>query len=242
MTIKEYNTVYLPKIEKAESFIYCINHALDKSDDNARMQMQVIGWDDETAKTINEALELLREKYLSKIKEPIKIRPVVHGFDLNTQWGFLNNQYPCCIQDAYSIVYSSVERAYLASKTTDAEKRLRIAKANTNKLAKALSDAYADIPSWEGTRDWSMYTNLLKKFKNPTLRQKLLDTGNAKLINTVKNCDNYWGKCTCKHCRHSQIEGQNKLGELLMKIRDEAREGKIDWSKVTNVEQYKLYI
>lgn len=236
MTVKEYNTVYLPKIEKAESFIYCINHALDKSDDNAKMQMRVIGWDDETAKTINEALELLRKKYQSEIKDAVKIRPIIYGFDFNTQWDFLNNQYPYCIQDAYGIVYSSVERAYLASRTTDAEKRLRIAKANTNKLAKALSDAYADMSNWEGTRDWSMYTKLLKKFKNPTLRQKLLDTGNAKLINTVKNCDNYWGQCTCKYCRQSQIKGINKLGELLMRIRDETREGKIDWSKVTNVE------
>lgn len=236
MTVKEYNTVYLPKIEKAESFIYCINHALDKSDDNTKMQMRVIGWDDETAKTINEALELLHKKYQSEIKDAVKIRPVIYGFDFNTQWDFLNNQYPYCIQDAYGIVYSSVERAYLASRTTDAEKRLRIAKANTNKLAKALSDAYADISNWEGTRDWSMYTKLLKKFKNPTLRQKLLDTGNAKLINTVKNCDNYWGQCTCKYCSQSQIKGINKLGELLMRIRYEAREGKIDWSKVTNVE------
>lgn len=236
MTVKEYNTVYLPKIEKAESFIYCINHALDKSDDNAKMQMRVIGWDDETAKTINEALELLHKKYQSEIKDAVKIRPVIYGFDFNTQWDFLNNQYPYCIQDAYGIVYSSVERAYLASRTTDAEKRLRIAKANTNKLAKALSDAYADISNWEGTRYWSMYTKLLKKFKNPTLRQKLLDTGNAKLINTVKNCDNYWGQCMCKYCRQSQINGTNRLGELLMRIRDEAREGKIDWSKVTNVE------
>lgn len=236
MTVKEYNIVHLPKIKKAESFIYCINHALDKSDDNARIQMQVIGWDDETAKTINEALKLLRKKYQSEIKDAVKIRPVIYGFDLNTQWDFLNNQYPYCIQDAYGIVYSSVERAYLASRTTDVEKRLRIAKAKSDKLAKRLSSVYADILSWEGTRDYSMYTKLLKKFKNPTLRQKLLDTGDAKLVNAVKNCDNYWGQCTCKYCRNFQIKGTNRLGELLMRIRDEAREGKIDWSKVTNVE------
>lgn len=29
--------------------------------------------------------------------------------------------------------------------------------------------------------------------------------------------DNYWGNCTCDKCKN--IEGQNKLGKILMKIR-----------------------
>lgn len=31
--------------------------------------------------------------------------------------------------------------------------------------------------------------------------------------------DNFWGNCTCVKCEN--IEGQNWLGKLLMKVRDE---------------------
>lgn len=48
MTIKEYNEIFYPKYNKANSFVRCMEHALQKSNDNARMQMRVIGWDDET--------------------------------------------------------------------------------------------------------------------------------------------------------------------------------------------------
>lgn len=43
MTIKEYNEIFYPQCNKALSFVNCMDHALQKSDDNARMQMQVKG-------------------------------------------------------------------------------------------------------------------------------------------------------------------------------------------------------
>lgn len=38
--------------------------------------------------------------------------------------------------------------------------------------------------------------------------------------NTTKDID--WGNCTCMNCIN--IEGQNVLGKLLMRVRDEIRE------------------
>ena len=60
MTVQDYNTKFLPICNKAESFIRCLNHALEKSDDNARMQLSVIGWDKETELFITDAIVRLR--------------------------------------------------------------------------------------------------------------------------------------------------------------------------------------
>lgn len=48
MTVKEFNEYFYPQYNKALSFVNGMEHALQKSDDNARMQMKVIGWDEDT--------------------------------------------------------------------------------------------------------------------------------------------------------------------------------------------------
>lgn len=55
MTVKEYNEWY-KKLNNAQSFIFCIDHALQKSDDNARMQFLVIGWSDEMKQFLEDAI------------------------------------------------------------------------------------------------------------------------------------------------------------------------------------------
>lgn len=56
MTIKEYNEQFYPQFRKALSFVTCMDHALQKSDDNARMQMKVIGWDEDTKAFLLDAI------------------------------------------------------------------------------------------------------------------------------------------------------------------------------------------
>ena len=56
MTAKEYNKIIYPQYNKALSFVNCMDHALQKSDDNARMQMRVIGWDENTKEFLLEAI------------------------------------------------------------------------------------------------------------------------------------------------------------------------------------------
>ena len=56
MTVQDYNNKFLPICNKAESFIRCLNNALEKSDENARMQLKVIGWDKETELFIYDAV------------------------------------------------------------------------------------------------------------------------------------------------------------------------------------------
>lgn len=60
MTIKEYNEQFYPQYNKACSFVSCLDHALQKSDDNARMQMKVIGWDEDTKAFLLDAINRMK--------------------------------------------------------------------------------------------------------------------------------------------------------------------------------------
>ncbi len=61
MTVKEYNKEFHPAYSKALSFLNCLDHALQKSDENARMQCAVIGWDEETKNFLIKALHSYQE-------------------------------------------------------------------------------------------------------------------------------------------------------------------------------------
>jgi predicted NAD-dependent protein-ADP-ribosyltransferase YbiA (DUF1768 family) len=73
----------------------------------------------------------------------------------------------------------------------------------------------------ETTRDLVMYEICCKKFyRNTDLMNKLLATGDKTLEETNWWRDDYWGVW--------EGEGLNKLGRILMKIRDDARKIKED--------------
>ena len=72
---------------------------------------------------------------------------------------------------------------------------------------------------WEEAKFGVMYDICKAKFtQNPELGQKLLDTGDAELIEGNTWGDRIWGVC--------QGSGQNNLGKILMRIRSELREGR----------------
>ncbi len=68
ITVQQYNNEVYPMINKAESFVANLNHALDKSDDNAKMQCRVIGWDDETQQLLRKLLNEYRENVKKSIR------------------------------------------------------------------------------------------------------------------------------------------------------------------------------
>ena len=55
-----------------------------------------------------------------------------------------------------------------------------------------------------------------QKFNNPELKEKLIATGDAELIEGNPWGDTFWGVCEGK--------GENHLGKILMKIRSELNE------------------
>ena len=75
-------------------------------------------------------------------------------------------------------------------------------------------------PDWEATKLDIMYDILKAKFtQNWGLRQKLLATGDAMLIEGNTWHDNFWGSCKCADC--AKKEKENMLGKLLMRLRTE---------------------
>ena len=72
---------------------------------------------------------------------------------------------------------------------------------------------------WESVKDSIMHEAVLAKFtQHADLRELLLATGDATIVEHTKN-DAYWGDGGDGH-------GKNRLGQILMQVRDELRSSK----------------
>jgi hypothetical protein len=65
--------------------------------------------------------------------------------------------------------------------------------------------------------------NKQKYSKGSQLAEMLLITEDAELIEFNVWHDNFYGNCECLKCK--DIVGRNELGKILMKIRNEIKEG-----------------
>lgn len=115
--------------------------------------------------------------------------------------------------------FKTSEHFYMAMKTVDKSLRLKIAECTTGADAKKLGRSLDLRPDWEDIKLDVMLFALRYKFSihNPTLRQKLLGTGDSYLQEANLWGDKIWGVCM-KTC-----EGENNLGKLLMQVREEIR-------------------
>ena len=114
----------------------------------------------------------------------------------------------------------TVEHVFQAAKTLDENKREQIRLALTPGKAKHMGRKVHLRSDWEQIKKEIMLKSIRLKFKqNPELKEKLLRTGDAVLIEGNTWHDNIWGDCCCLKCQ--KIKGKNVLGEILMKVRDE---------------------
>lgn len=133
------------------------------------------------------------------------------------EYFFLSNYYPCTV--IYEgIAYPSVEHAFQAAKTMDKDVRLEISRLKTPNAAKRAGRSLTLRKDWEKVKFKVMEDCLREKFKNTELLLKLLATDGHFLIEGTTWHDQCWGICTCEKCGGN---GENNLGRLLMKIRDE---------------------
>lgn len=130
------------------------------------------------------------------------------------EYGFLSNFHKCKVEFE-GMTYPSVEHAFQAAKNPDPEYRRSIAAVGSPVTAKRMGRRTALRSDWEKVKDGIMYELLKSKFSDPGLRDKLIATGSAELIEGNNHWDRYWGVC--------RGEGLNKLGKLLMKVREEAK-------------------
>lgn len=127
---------------------------------------------------------------------------------------FLSNFYHCQIK-LDGTIYPSTEHAFQAAKTLDLNARKPFYKhpLPTEGEAKRMGRKLKLRQDWESVKLQVMEDLLIYKFTDPILKQMLLDTGDAKLVEGNTWNDQFWGVDVRKG-------GQNHLGRLLMKIRE----------------------
>lgn len=129
------------------------------------------------------------------------------------EYNYLSNFFPVKIL-WNNIEFPSVEHAYNASKSLSVAVQKKFLKL-TAAEAKAHGRKVKLRKDWEDIKLGIMFDLLKIKFEHPSLRKKLLATGDAILIEGNTWGDTYWGVC--------EGVGLNILGKLLMRVRDECR-------------------
>ena len=130
------------------------------------------------------------------------------------KYKFLSNFYPCFVTYK-GIRYPSVEHAFQAAKTFDNNQRFAFCIVPTASDAKKLGRKLKLRNDWEQIKEEVMYECLKSKFSNENLKEMLLQTGDAYIEEGNNHGDKIWGTVNG--------QGQNKLGKLLMKIREEIK-------------------
>lgn len=134
----------------------------------------------------------------------------INVFDQN--YAFLSNFYPCKI-NWEGRTYKSSEAAYQSAKCRNVSNRNLFINLNAAQ-AKRLGRKIHIDPNWDEYKDEIMYEICLAKFtQNEDLKEQLIKTYPSLLVEGNTWGDTYWGKCNG--------QGRNKLGKILMKIRDE---------------------
>ena len=142
--------------------------------------------------------------------------------DFRGDYAFLSNFFPAPVK-WNDVLYPTVEHAYQAAKTTNEEDREWIRSAPTPAIAKkrgslrGVDGRKIELrASWDaGGKVFVMTCLLSRKFEEEPLRSMLLATGDAELIEDNWWGDRFWGVCNG--------EGENHLGKILMRLRDEFR-------------------
>jgi len=144
----------------------------------------------------------------------IAISPKIDRF--TGEYEFLSNFFPSPIRMHDGMTYPTVEHAFQAHKTHSLLLRLTISDLSTPNESKRAGRQLELRDDWEDIKDFIMEEALRQKFvTHSELKEKLLATRNAELIEGNTWGDTYWGVCRGK--------GKNRLGKLLMALRDKLK-------------------
>lgn len=128
---------------------------------------------------------------------------------------FLSNMYPVPVTFE-GLTYPCVESAFQAAKVLDKENRINFTSLNGYK-AKSAGRKVILRKDWEKVKLDVMYQCVSNKFtENEFMKEKLLNTGDAMLIEGNTWGDKFWGVY--------EGVGENHLGKILMRVRKELKE------------------
>jgi ribA/ribD-fused uncharacterized protein len=139
----------------------------------------------------------------------------IHFYRVNEPYGEFSNFSPHPIEFKGRL-WPTSEHYFQAQKFagTDHEEAIRLAKSPMIAARMGRSREYPLRPDWEAIKEDTMRQALCAKFtQRSTLRSLLLSTGSAELIEHTTN-DRYWAD-------GGDGSGKNRLGQLLMELRDQ---------------------
>jgi len=114
------------------------------------------------------------------------------------------------------VEYPSVEHAYMSAKSEDPTWKLFCQnKTRSPGLIKKMSRKQKLVPDWDSKKLSIMEDLVRQKFNKEPFKSKLLNTGNENIQEGNTWNDKFWGICL------KTGDGENHLGRLIMKIRDE---------------------
>ncbi len=132
--------------------------------------------------------------------------------DFSGEYDWLSNFYPSVVI-LDMLECPTVEHGYQAAKTLLVPERLVVIRMRTPAYAKKAGRKVTMRPDWDKIKIEVMEGLLRQKFARADLKQKLIETGQAELIEGNWWGDTFWGSYRGR--------GYNHLGKLLMKIRDD---------------------
>lgn len=136
--------------------------------------------------------------------------------EFKNQYFFLSNfyEYPIYYN---KLVFCNAEAAFQAQKVINEKDQYKFINLNASQ-ARKLGKTVQLRKDWEEIKDNVMYEIVKRKFlTNKELQQKLLETKEEELVEGNWWHDTYWGVDSKTGI------GQNKLGKILMKVREEAK-------------------
>ena len=132
------------------------------------------------------------------------------------QYRFLSNFYEAKVEYK-GLVYQNTEAAFQAQKCMTEEEKLPFTEYGPGK-SKGMGRRVQLRPDWEEVKTGIMEEIVRAKFtQHPELSSLLLATGDKVLVE-----GNHWGD-TCWGVDVRTGQGENRLGKILMKVREELK-------------------
>lgn len=128
------------------------------------------------------------------------------------EYRWLSNFWPSKVT-LDGVTYPSVENAYQAAKTVIKDERKFFVNC-TSGQAKRRGKEITQREDWPFIKIAVMRDLLIQKFRDPILKQKLIDTGDQRIREGNNWNDKFWGVCL------KTGVGSNHLGNLITEIRD----------------------
>ena len=144
-------------------------------------------------------------------------RCVIHFYSTKAEYGYFSNfsAHPIRLEGR---TWPTAEHYFQAQKFAGTPYEEEIRRANSPMIAARMgrSRKHPLRRDWERVKDGIMREAVLAKFtQHADVRAVLLGTGDAELVEHTSN-DSYWGD-------GGDGSGKNKLGKILMSVRDELR-------------------